>query len=145
MSSSACARDTTAPLFRRRLPLLSHIRFAVLLMCTCTSGEWGVVGWETVFRCCWLVHDPLFPTKLLFLPRPKVVSLLIKVNMNSMAPVYLLVKTRMSATIAAPLVVVDDVTEDRRIDRGMVEEDERGHQPFDVPQRTKRIRKVERT
>jgi len=104
-----------------------------------------VVGWETVFRWGWLVHDPLFPTKLLFLPRPKVVSLMIKVNMNNMAPVYLLVKTRMSATIAAPLVVVVDVPEDRRTDRGMVEEDERGHQPFDVPQRTKRIRKVERT
>ena len=54
-------------------------------------------------------------------------------------------KTRMSVMIAALLVVVDDVPEDRCIDRGTAEEDERGHQPFDVPQRTKRIRKVERT
>jgi hypothetical protein len=86
-----------------------------------------------------------FSNKTALPHKTKVVSLLIKVNMNNMAPVYILVKNRMSATIAAPVVVVDDVPEYRRIDRGMVEEDERGHQPFDVPQRTKRIRKVERT
>jgi hypothetical protein len=86
-----------------------------------------------------------FSNKTALLHKTKVVSVLMKVNMNNMAPVCLLMKTRMSATIAAPLVVVDDVPEDRRINRGMVEEDERGHQPFDVPQRTKRIRKVERT
>lgn len=145
LNSRVCVREATAALFRRPLPVPSHIRLAVMSTCACISVEWvGGKGWETVFRCCWLVHDRLFPTKLLFLTRPKVVSLLVKVNMNNMAPVYRLVTTRMSATIAPPLVVVDDVPEDRRIDGGMVG-DERGHQPFDVPERTKRIRKVERT